>query len=209
MQPVPSAAISPVFVFPNAVNFFLGDQKTHKQVLTIYNVYDTPVRFRVLSTAPDKYNVVESEGFIKAHCSLDIVVRHKDVRPANCNVTDKFRVELLEYSTKKVLGKRDVPATLNSGIPDRDNGNLDESRGSEKYSFESRPLSRESTSRESSGRTRSGPNSFIILVGLTCIAGLLMPNEGECSAIPLQLSCHIKLVLAFVLGMVTYDIMQP
>lgn len=186
----------------------MGDQKTHKQVLTIYNVYENAVRFRVLSTAPDKYNVVDSEGSIKPHCSLDIVIRHKDVRPAHCNVTDKFRIELLEYSTKKVLGKRDILATLNSGLPDRDEETFDETRSSDKSSYESRPLFRESTSRDLTGRGRSGPNSFIVFVGLICIVGLLMPNEGESSVISIQLSCHIKLVLAYVLGLVTMVILQ-
>lgn len=35
----------PVFVFPHSVTFYLEDQATHKQVLTLYNPYDFPVRF--------------------------------------------------------------------------------------------------------------------------------------------------------------------
>ncbi|CAH1406636.1 unnamed protein product [Nezara viridula] len=206
MQPVPSA-LAPVFVFPNTINFYMGDQKSHKQVLTIYNVYETAVRFRVLSTAPDKYNVVDSEGSIKPHCSLDIVVRHKEVRPANCNVSDKFRVEILEYSTKKVLGRKDIPATLNSGLPDSLE-TLDETRSSERSSLESRQSFRESSARELTVRGRSGPNTFIVIIGLICITGLLMPNEDEAGGFSIQLSCHMKLVLAYVLGLVTMVILQ-
>lgn len=36
----------PVFVFPNAVTFYIEDQATHKQVLTLYNPYDWAVRFK-------------------------------------------------------------------------------------------------------------------------------------------------------------------
>lgn len=35
----------PVFVFPHSVTFYLEDQTTHKQVLTLYNPYEFPVRF--------------------------------------------------------------------------------------------------------------------------------------------------------------------
>lgn len=36
----------PVFVFPQNIIFFLDDQSTHKQVLTLYNPYDFPIRFK-------------------------------------------------------------------------------------------------------------------------------------------------------------------
>lgn len=36
----------PVFVFPQNITFFLDDQSTHKQVLTLYNPYDFPIRFK-------------------------------------------------------------------------------------------------------------------------------------------------------------------
>lgn len=36
----------PVFVFPQNITFFLDDQSTHKQVLTLYNPYDFPVKFK-------------------------------------------------------------------------------------------------------------------------------------------------------------------
>jgi hypothetical protein len=36
----------PVFVYPSPITFYLEDQSTHKQVLTLYNPYDFPIRFR-------------------------------------------------------------------------------------------------------------------------------------------------------------------
>lgn len=35
----------PVFVFPNSISFYLDDQRTHKQILTLYNPYDFPIKF--------------------------------------------------------------------------------------------------------------------------------------------------------------------
>lgn len=40
----------PVFVFPQSIAFFLDDQSTHKQVLTLYNPYDFPIRFKGIFT---------------------------------------------------------------------------------------------------------------------------------------------------------------
>lgn len=36
----------PVFVFPTSLKFFLNSRETHKQLLTLYNPYDFPVRFK-------------------------------------------------------------------------------------------------------------------------------------------------------------------
>ena len=36
----------PVFVFPTTLNFFLDDQRSHKQVLTLYNPYEFTVEFK-------------------------------------------------------------------------------------------------------------------------------------------------------------------
>jgi hypothetical protein len=36
----------PVFVFPQNITFYLDDQSTHKQILTLYNPYDFPVKFK-------------------------------------------------------------------------------------------------------------------------------------------------------------------
>lgn len=36
----------PIFVFPQNITFYLDDQSTHKQVLTLYNPYDFPVKFK-------------------------------------------------------------------------------------------------------------------------------------------------------------------
>lgn len=36
----------PVFVFPNQLKFYLVSKSTHKQIVTLYNPYDFPVKFK-------------------------------------------------------------------------------------------------------------------------------------------------------------------
>ncbi|KAG5328703.1 MSPD1 protein, partial [Acromyrmex charruanus] len=108
----------PIFVFPQSITFYLDDQSTHKQVLTLYNPYEFPVKFRVLCTAPYKYQVVDPEGIIKASSCVDIVVRHTAILANNCNVIDKFRIHMHEYPSKQIIGKRDVEAKLLPGTVD-------------------------------------------------------------------------------------------
>lgn len=36
----------PVFVFPSSLNFYSDDQSSHKQVLTLYNPYEFPLKFK-------------------------------------------------------------------------------------------------------------------------------------------------------------------
>jgi hypothetical protein len=56
----------------------------------------------VLCTAPNKYTVVDPEGSIRPKFCIDIVVRHSAISPANCNITDKFRIHLQNHTTKQV-----------------------------------------------------------------------------------------------------------
>ncbi|KAK1134830.1 hypothetical protein K0M31_007599 [Melipona bicolor] len=102
----------PIFVFPPSITFFLDDQSTHKQVLTLHNPYDFPIRFKVLCTAPNKYKVVQPEGTLKSRYCIDIVVRHTSLVSSNCNVVDKFRIQVQEHPTKQTIGHRDIEAKL-------------------------------------------------------------------------------------------------
>ncbi len=36
----------PVFVFPTSLYFYSDEQTSHKQVLTLYNPYDFPLKFK-------------------------------------------------------------------------------------------------------------------------------------------------------------------
>lgn len=196
----------PVFVFPQSITFFLDNQDTHKQVLTLYNPYDFPVKFKVLCTAPNKYKVVDPEGTIKARCCVDIVIRHTALLMSNCNVIDKFRIHMQEHPTKQAIGKRDVEAKLLSGTndtagrstPDPDMFHqlpINESRQQQSYN----------TFMSQNRAVDRGTNYVALIAGIICIAGLLLPTEGEQSRrLPdyLHLSMNIKLIFSFVLGMV-------
>ncbi|XP_077269174.1 motile sperm domain-containing protein 1 isoform X1 [Temnothorax americanus] len=195
----------PIFVFPQSITFYLDDQSTHKQVLTLYNPYEFPVKFRVLCTAPYKYQVVDPEGVIKPSSCVDIVVRHTAILASNCNVVDKFRILMHEYPNKQVIGKRDVEARLLPGVmdtagratPDPDMFQqlpINETRQQESYALISRNKTMD-----------RGTNYVALITGIVCIIGLLLPTEGEQNhRMPayLHLSVNFKLIFSFVLGMV-------
>ncbi|KYM86244.1 Motile sperm domain-containing protein 1 [Atta colombica] len=200
----------PIFVFPQSITFYLDDQSTHKQVLTLYNPYEFPVKFRVLCTAPYKYQVVDPEGIIKASSCVDIVVRHTAILANNCNVIDKFRIHMHEYPTKQIIGKRDVeakllPGTVDTGrmTPDPDVFQqlpINENRQQESYALIGRNKTVDTTN-----YILGGTNYVALIAGIICIIGLLLPTEGEQNRrMPdyLHLSVNFKLIFSFVLGMV-------
>ena len=44
--PVGPDEILPVFLFPTELVFYAGQRSTHKRVLTLYNPYNFPLRFK-------------------------------------------------------------------------------------------------------------------------------------------------------------------
>lgn len=209
---MPSGAVQvPVFVYPTQISFYLEDQSTHKHIVTLYNPYEFTIRFRVLCTAPSKYTVVDPEGAIRSRNCIDIVVRHNAVSPANCNITDKFRIQMRNYATKQVIGKQDIPATLLPGKPDKVSDpdefqKLPKITGSVQQQF---GLVREQ--RAVPGRVQT-PNYIVVTAALICIAALLLPTQGDKdSRIPiyLHLTIHLKLIFAYVLGLVTMALLRP
>lgn len=68
--------------------------------------------FTVFCTCTKKYTVVEPEGSINASSRVDIVVRHNAPAPAFCDIRDKFRIQMQYYTTKKVIGHKDVETIL-------------------------------------------------------------------------------------------------
>ncbi|XP_073991862.1 motile sperm domain-containing protein 1-like [Rhodnius prolixus] len=207
----------PVFAFPSSVDFYLGSQSTYKRVVTLYNPYEFAVRFKVYCTAPDKYIVVDPEGSIKPMCQIDLVFRHNALIPANCNVTDKFRIQLQDHATKQVIGKKDIPATLHPGVPDSKNddrlsvspsGEPSERLSSEIKLPSTQGFGAKDIQSPSSSRAGGSVHPIILLTGLVCIIGLLLPNEGEPNAVPFQISHYLKLVFSYVLGLVTMVIFR-
>ncbi|XP_033607454.1 motile sperm domain-containing protein 1 isoform X3 [Cryptotermes secundus] len=195
----------PVFVYPSPVTFFLEDQSTHKQVLTLYNPYDFPIRFRVLCTAPNKYTVVDPEGSIRPKFCIDIVVRHTAISAANCNITDKFRIHLQNHTTKQLIGKQDIAATL---LPGKQSG-----PAADHEEFQRLPpkldLSATGGVQQQFGVMRDyrqgriqTPNYIVVVAAVVCIVALLLPTQGDQDTrFPtyLHLTSHLKLVFAYVL----------
>ncbi|XP_066603260.1 motile sperm domain-containing protein 1-like isoform X2 [Prorops nasuta] len=208
-QPTPRKL--PVFVFPQSISFYLDDQSTHKQVLTLYNPYDFSVKFRVLSRNPQKFKVHDPEGSIKPRCCVDVVIRHMAIISSNCNITDKFRILMFELPSKQYMGKRYVEATLfatNTDTADRSTPDLDclqPLSTNESKQYQSYELVAHSKNLD------KGTNYVAIIVGIICIAGLLLPTEGEQNLrVPeyFHASLNFKLICSFVLGMVTIIILR-
>ncbi|XP_054268956.1 motile sperm domain-containing protein 1-like [Macrosteles quadrilineatus] len=200
----------PVFVFPNTITFYLEDQTTHKQILTLYNPYDFAVRFKVLSTSPRKFTVVDPEGSIRPKCCIDIVIRHGAVNLVNCQIVDKFRIQMYDFSTKQLIGRRDVTATLVTGEPDKSIPDKEFECLAAPPSTPSQPQRQYSLGHRSERPASAGPNQwFLSAVALVCIAVLCLPLEGEKSAISWPVTVNVKLVVSYVLGLVTMVIFRP
>lgn len=101
----------PVIVCPSQLEFFLDQQESHKQVLTLYNINDFALRFLLQSNAPRRYAVPEPEGLIRPHCFIDVVVRHREASEANVGRWDQLRIVIREEGGP-LRGSRDVPVTL-------------------------------------------------------------------------------------------------
>ncbi|XP_064394216.1 motile sperm domain-containing protein 1-like [Halichondria panicea] len=197
----------PVFVFPEELQFSVEDESSHKQILTIYNPYEFNIQFQVLSNAPKRYAVVESQGSIKAHCCVDIVVRHKAVESCPPEVLDKFRVDA--FIGSKLIGRKQVLASVTrEKVPEvkekppsfvslSDGGGLgDSSHG---------PLSK-----QRSAPHQASPSYLMMLLSLLCLLVLLLPLEGESPAWPhySHVTVNQKLIAAFALGLLTMTLLK-
>ncbi|GLV32074.1 hypothetical protein CBL_11970 [Carabus blaptoides fortunei] len=153
-------------------------RETHKQLVTIYNPYDFAVRFQVLCTSPHKYTVNDPDGSIRPLCCVDIVIRHTMPIAANCNVTDRFRITMLDHSTKQVLGRRDVTARLNQGEPD--NISQEGSDFQPMQAISGQKVDPKSVHYTIPNMPRSNQSNYIaIITGVICIFALFMPTKHE------------------------------
>ncbi|XP_037524422.1 motile sperm domain-containing protein 1 [Rhipicephalus sanguineus] len=182
----------PVVVCPSQLDFYLDQQESHKQVLTLYNINDFSVRFQLLSNAPRRYAVAEPEGVLKPHSFTDVVVRHREALEGNVGRRDHLRIIMCEEGGR-LHGHRDVPATLR---PAR-------SRGDEPLPTSSVPLEPSpGTERQLSRGAANGPSAAVVVVALACLVALLLPLEGASSSSHpyLQLTHQQKLIAAYILG---------
>ncbi|XP_023139168.2 motile sperm domain-containing protein 1 isoform X3 [Amphiprion ocellaris] len=203
----------PVFVFPTELVFYADEQSSHKQVLTLYNPYEFALKFKVLCTAPNKYTVVDATGAVKPQCCVDIVIRHRDVRACHYGVYDKFRLQVSEQSQRKALGRKEVTATLRPSASQEPPSprTQDEERRIKEQFADSEFFEQTAFQTAESRPVAGGPSLLTVLLGLVCMAVLMLPTLGEQeSTVPvyLHLSVNKKLVAAYVLGLLTMVILR-
>lgn len=208
----------PVFVFPSSINFYAEDSSSHKQVVTLYNPYEFLVKFKVLCTAPWKYRIIDPEGSIKPHCCVDIVIRHNSIEPSNFHVTDKFRIQMIEYNSSQILGKKDLIVVL---LPGKSSDTSTSSQENFKHfssdlqpnmtdigALKTHPLESLSKPAQQPG---TGSNYIAVCVAVICIIALMLPSSEEKTDSMwsmFHLSSHQKMVFAYSLGLVTMVIFR-
>lgn len=235
------------------MKFFLSsgtDRDQLKQILTIYNPYDFPIKFRgrrkykavnesiithelnidqifvsVLSTTPDYYHVLSPEGAITSKNCVDLIIRLTAQVPTSSVVPleSKFRVQVFHYSTKQVLGRKDVPSTIifGSGHASSDldsdtfpNVSPDSGSGISSAAKLSRRQHRsEPPPLQEQYAQPNNTNYVAIITGIVCIIGLLLPLDKDepSTVIPtyMHLSVNQKLLVAYTLGLVTMVLFRP
>ncbi|XP_071951194.1 motile sperm domain-containing protein 1-like [Antedon mediterranea] len=200
----------PVFVFPSELNYYADDRNTHKQVITVYNPYEFPLRFKVLSTSPKKYTVVESEGIVQRGCCIDVVIRYKDVNPTYYGSRDKFRLQIYEQGQRKALGRKDIVSMLFESS--REKSREPEFEESDSMTeIAAGPASSSIRFRERTRQESTGPSFLMILVAMACMLALMVPTHGEKeSRLPdyLHLTINQKLIAAYILGLVTMALLR-
>lgn len=212
MNPNPIVRNIPVFAFPPTLKFYLNNKHSYKQSLALYNPYDFPVRFKVLSTNPNKYTVIDPEGSIGPKSCVDLIIRHTMPTATNCSVLDKFRISYLDHTTRQVLGHRDVESRLLNTEPD--------SASNEGDTFQNLLLTERGPENKQQAmqypmtnihsQSNHTTNKLIAIVtAVVAIGALLLPthlvDSPESSVIPthFHLSVNLKLVFSYVLGIVT------
>uniref|UniRef100_A0A3B3QSY4 Motile sperm domain containing 1 n=1 Tax=Paramormyrops kingsleyae TaxID=1676925 RepID=A0A3B3QSY4_9TELE len=176
----------------------------------LYN--DAKPLLSVLCTAPNRYAVVDASGAVKPQSCVDIVIRHRDVRACHYGVVDKFRLQVTEESQRKALGQKEVIATLlPSAALEGSSPRPQEEEYRTREQLMSGALFEQGTLPPEKRVVGGGPGVLTVLLGLLCMAVLVLPTVGEQgSSVPvcLHLSVNKKLVAAYVLGLLTMVILR-
>ncbi|KAF5918186.1 hypothetical protein HPG69_002827 [Diceros bicornis minor] len=195
--PPPSGPVVPVLVFPPDLVFRADQRSGPRQLLTLYNPTGAALRFRVLCTAPAKYRVFDSEGYVKPQSCIDI---HYDIQ-------DRFRIELSEEGAEgRVVGRKDITSVLRApAYPLELQGQPDPTPHPGPPSWTAPPTDRHFPENP---RPQLATSSFLLflLTGIISVAFLLLPLQDELgSQLPqiLHVSLGQKLVAAYVLGLLT------
>lgn len=209
----------PVFVFPTALTFYLNDQSTHKQIVTIYNPYEFRISYQILCNAPGRYRVESPQGVIRPHCCIDVVITHSDATLNNVLAPDKLRFQICEDGSRQILGRKDIPATLVKGVPDPQSGGDSDRFESVQAPEHGAVLGAGDGYRGRNQRPvfgasqgKNGPSLVLVAAAIVCVLALLLPTEGDHSDsnIPtcFHPSANVKIAISFALGMITLAILK-
>ncbi|XP_077164746.1 motile sperm domain-containing protein 1 isoform X1 [Paroedura picta] len=163
---------------------------------------------QILCTTPNKYVVVDAAGAVKPQCCVDIVIRHRDIRPCHYGVIDKFRLQVSEQSQRKALGRKEVIAML---LPTAKEQQKEEEEKRIKEHLTESVFFEQTLCQPEHRIASSGPSLLTVFLGIVCIVALMLPTLGEVdSLVPLylHLSVNQKLVAAYVLGLITMVILR-
>uniref|UniRef100_A0A915Q6D5 Major sperm protein n=1 Tax=Setaria digitata TaxID=48799 RepID=A0A915Q6D5_9BILA len=207
------------FVFPNQLEIVSTDPQTHKQILTLYNPYHFPIKFKVKCTNSNNYSVIEPYGVLNASSSLDIIIRYiagQGQSHTNFGL-ETFRLEIRSVQNEKISGSIDVPVHIVDVA-----SQLDHTRYHQLFPVTSADRNSVHGSANSAQSSRSFRTNFnvtspLLLVCVSavvvCAAALMLPTEGldVSTIVPawLHLSVHLKLVFAYILGLVTLVLLRP
>lgn len=222
MQPSWLDGQLPVFVFPQSLTFYVADQSTHKQIVTLCNPYEFHISYSVLCNNPSCFTVDSPKGVVRAKCSLDIIITRINLSLSDASERDRFRILISEDGKRKVpvLGRKDIPAILVSGAPEPRGGSDSDHFESVHAPTRSAVGGAATDSRYLPQRQQpfgpyqgnTGPSLLLVAAAVICLAGLLVPTEGDHtpSIIPsyMHLNTNIKIVVAYVLGLLTYAILR-
>ncbi|RNA20407.1 motile sperm domain-containing 1-like isoform X1 [Brachionus plicatilis] len=101
------ASNNELMLYPLSLDFFSDDAKSWQPDMHLHNPCDHTIKFKVLTTAPNKYSVSIPEGSVEAKASVQLVVKHSSTAFSDNNITDKLRFKF--FVDGSIMGKRDVP----------------------------------------------------------------------------------------------------
>lgn len=227
----------PLFISPERLVFNLHDTQTHKRILTVFNPYNFPIKFRILCTDPRNYHVGESKGIIQQKRCSDIVIRRREFSPDTLASIDKFRIQVFfadksstsaasssssskQSNNWKLLGVREVQASVVSTPSAKTSPSApadQEPSGPRKLlDFTSgdtfSPALQEPSQREPSVGFCS-EKLIVVLAALVCLAAISLPTVGERdpdSILPsyFVLTVYQKNVICYFLGLLTWAVFK-
>ncbi|XP_050732446.1 motile sperm domain-containing protein 1-like isoform X2 [Eriocheir sinensis] len=221
MQPSGLERRIPVFVFPQSLTFYVGDSNTHKQILTLYNPYDFRINFNVLCNNPLCFDIEPPNGVVYSKCSVDIIVTRTNLSLNEARERDTIRIAISEEGVNQIIGKKDILATLQTGVPNPQSGSdtdhFESVRGHSPAGAGALRYPQGIIGPQQQpfgpGTVYNGPSLLLVGAAVLCLLGLLLPTEGEDASarLPpyLHLSTNIKIVISYVLGLLTYAILRP